>query len=286
MKYTYAVLQYRHDYWSGEVLNVGVLMHCPEARFLRLEARTAGGRILAAFPDLERRALTSDLKEIQRSFQRLEKDMREESLFFKAIPSLDTSASNSLQMISAHVIKHDASSIRWGQFGSGLSADPNATLEQLYLRYVMRYENLQSENRRDDEQIFEPVKAKLKDAGVIDRFEPHTVSTHLRTVEFKHSVKNGIWHCVQPLSFDHTTEEGMSRKASTWTGNLYHIREQKRDFKAYILAGRPTDRSLTRAYENALEMLRAAPTDPEVIEEADSTILVDRLIAIARSPRH
>lgn len=282
MKYSYAILQYRHDFWSGEALNVGVLLFCRSAGYLSLKTRKSGGRLFAAYPELDRTALTEDLKDIRREFDKLSTSIAQDSLFCIDLPSLDDQGRDDVRMLAFHVLKQDSSSLRWTNFGAGVTVDPTTAHEALMERYVLRHEKERDEVRRDDDEVFEVVKPKLTAAGIADRLESHTVSAPLLKVEFKHAIKNGIWHCVQPLSFDLTTEKGMLEKANNWTGKLYYLKDQP-NFRAYLLTGRPSTTSLVRTYQNVLGMLRNAPTGPHVIEEDQSSHLVDQLAAAVHS---
>ena len=277
-KYSYAILQYRHDFWSGEALNVGVLLFCRSVGYLSLKTRKSGGRLFAAYPELDRRALTEDLKDIKRAFDKLSTSITQDSLFCIDLPSLDDRGQDDVRMLAFHVLKQDSSSLRWTNFGAGVTHDPAQAHEALMERYVLRHEKERDEVRRDDDEVFEDIKPKLHAAGIADNIECHTVSAPLQNVEFKHAIKNGIWHCVQPLSFDLTTEKGMLEKANNWTGKLYNLKEQS-NFRTYFLTGKPRTTSLNRTYQNVLGMLRNAPTDPQVIDEDQSSHLVNQLAA-------
>lgn len=279
-KYSYAILQYRHDFWSGEALNVGVLLFCRSAKYLSLKTRKSGGRLFAAYPELDRGALSEDLRDIKRAFEKLSSSIAQDLLFCTDLPSLGDRGHEDVRTLALHVLKQDSSSLRWINFGAGVALNPTNAHEDLMERYVLRHEKERDEVRRDDDEVFEPVKAKLRVAGIADKLESHIVSAPLQNVEFKHAIQNGIWHCVQPLSFDLTTEQGMLAKANNWTGKLYNLKEQP-NFRTYFLTGKPSTTALNRTYLNVLGMLRNAPTAPQVIEEDQSSHLVDQLAAAA-----
>jgi hypothetical protein len=289
-EFSYAVLQYRHDYSLGEALNVGVMLYCEKAKFVQLKVRASGGRILSAYPDLARSSFTQDLKQVALGFSRLQ-DQLKQNLLFEVSDWLqrrpgDLSDGDLAKSIAYRVLKHDASSFRWEGFGSGVTDSPETSLASLYERFVMQFEDAPEKHSRADEQIFEPAKKMLKDIGIYKKFDEHTVSSDLQSVKFPHALKNGRWHCVQPLSFDLTTTEWMERKAATWTGNLFNIQGKGDAFQVYILAGRPANESLMPAYERALKILNAAPTSPVVFDEDHADDLVDRLVEVNKSIQH
>ncbi|NPD16947.1 DUF3037 domain-containing protein [Xinfangfangia sp. D13-10-4-6] len=282
MKYSYAVLQYRHEIWSGEAMNIGVLVFCRSAAYLKLKTRRSGGRLSAAYPNLDRPALTEDLNDLKHGFKSLSGKVFEQgTLFCTELPTLGAEGASDLKSLAYHVLKHDASSFRWSTFGTGVTSDIHETHQILFDRFVLKNEQKRDEARRSDDDVFESLQQQLRDVGIAGKLQPHVVSAPLLDVEFKHSIKNGVWHCVQPLSFDLKTHDGMVEKANTWTGNLYHLRDHP-DFRAYFITGKPKESPLLPAYNRALAMLRSAPTTPIVVEETNAGTLVDYLVAAAR----
>ena len=98
------------------------------------------------------------------------------------------------------------------------------------------------------------------------------------SIEFSHSWKNGRIHAYEPLSFDLTDAENIKDKARRWVGHLSTVNiEASDEFKAYFIAGCPSDERLMTAYHAALDILRSAPTSPEVFEEAEVEDLVNSI---------
>jgi Protein of unknown function (DUF3037) len=151
IKYSYAILQYRHDFWSGEALNVGVLLFCRSAGYLSLKTRRSGGRLFAAYPELDRTALTEDLKDIKRAFDKLSISIAQNSLFCIDLPALDERGHDDVRMLAYHVLRQDSSSLRWTNFGAGVTHDAAHAHEALMQRYVLRHEKERDEVRSDDE---------------------------------------------------------------------------------------------------------------------------------------
>lgn len=291
MKFSYAVLQYRYDYMNGEALNVGVLVFCAEARFVQLKVRSGGGRVLAAYPDLSRKAFTEDLRQLARGAEHLQMKLDSGPLF-EASDALGLSKfteqrdmADDIRVIAYQILKHDASSFRWEVFGSGLTDDPETALERSYNRFVSRFEQIVKTTSRTDDEVFEPAKRLFRQVGLYKSFREHEISTDLQTVRFHHAIPNGKWHCIQPLSFDLATVEGVEDKSARWTGSLFNIRSAEERFKVYLLAGKPKAKSVLPAYERALKALRSAPTSPTIFEETETDALVDTIVGIERSGR-
>ena len=163
--YTYTVLQYRHDVWSGECLNVGALIFCPDFKFVDFKFRSGGSRLSNAYPGINRSALLQDLKEMSAWFDRR-----------ASLPS-DMWMWRSALQLGQYLIGDDDSSFRWNLNGSGTTNDPKKTMGQLFDRFVMQHDVAPGRTPRSDEQVFETVKGKLKRAQLLSRMEQYTVRT-------------------------------------------------------------------------------------------------------------
>ena len=99
----------------------------------------------------------------------------------------------------------------------------------------------------------------------------------LDDITFKHAWKNGQWNVYEPVSFDLADSDGIKRKAREWLGHLAAVVGDGgvEPFKPHFLVGAPSDPRLVDAYESAKRILKRAPNEPEIFEEAQ----VDELIA-------
>jgi hypothetical protein len=263
LPYTYTVLRYVHDVMTGEFVNVGVIMHVPSQRRLLAKARTTFGRIKGVFPDLDSKAFTSAMQAVQRSFDTLEKT--------RAISEGDATA------FASHAVPKDDSSLQWSPAGSGLTDNVERTFERLYERFVGKYDK-RSRHRRTDEDVWRPVSQKLDEKELASRLHEKTISGPVDDVVFKHAWKNGQWHVYQPVSFDLVDADGIKEKARAWLGHLAAVVAGGQDvelFKPYFIIGAPSDKTLMKAYDSAIAILRQVPNKPEIFEETQ----VDDLVA-------
>lgn len=265
VSYTYTVLQYRHDVWTGEALNVGVLMHCPKHFYLKLLWHPASRRIAKAYPDIDHSALREALREIELFLSR---ELKREGMF---------QSERSASYFANAALPDDDSSLRWTDIGSGLTKDPEDTHMALFSRLVARYEHHKGRESRGDEDVFSTVKEKLIRAELYHRLEVHRVTTDFGDVTFEHCFRNGIWHCIRPLSFDLTDEERMQEKAARWVGYMQSISSAPA-IQPYFVTGKPRDQKLLRKYHKIKEFLESAALDPKVIEEEDANEVADALI--------
>ena len=269
--YTYVVLRYRHDPLTAEFANVGVVLHQPALGFLDARLRRTSGRISQIFPDLDGAALRSSLRDIERAIRRIARSEAGDLL-----TSLTDAAA-----VARRILPEDDTSFVWRPLGSGLTADPAKTLDQLYDRFVARYDE-QPRVRRDDEAVWRPVRDRLAELHLADRLQPKRIESRIDAVEFQHAWKNGAWHCYQPLSFDLANEEVIREKARRWAGQMLALSNPIEPFKPYFFVGRPNNPDLGSAYHAAVEILKLSPVSPEVIEETE----IDRLVRQIEAELH
>jgi Protein of unknown function (DUF3037) len=263
--YSYAVLQYRHDVWVGEALNIGVLLSCEGKRFLKFKSRTGQGRIANAYPDLEFEALRDAVKALGRRFERL----ANKSGFL--VPS------GAAAEIGRKVLVQDDSSLSWGVSGTGLAEDPEVALEKVYARFVGRYDQVGGREARTDEMVFETLKKRLEITELYQRIRPHVVKSQFAEISFDHAIENGAWHVIQPLSFDSADEDRMLDKAAKWAGRLQSISGCEGKVRPYFVTGQPSESRLVPHYHKMVEFLKSSPMEPVVMDEAHSKELVAAL---------
>lgn len=262
--YTYTVLRYRHDIIAGECVNVGLVLHAAERGFLKCKVSLKYGRLRQVFPDLDPDAFKSSLRAIERGLKAAAKKERGDML----------SKLVNAETISSSVLRIDDSSFTWSGIGSGVAADPEQELEKLFQRFVTWYER-EKEHKKADEDVWQPVREKLAEKNLASRLHSNVVSSELTSVKFEHTWRNGALHCYQPLSFDLESKENIQNKVARWSGHLFHLQDASEDFITYFIVGRPADRKLNHAYEDAIKALKKSPKQPAVYEESQLDELIE-----------
>ena len=97
--------------------------------------------------------------------------------------------------------------------GSGRTDDPTETLEHLFDRMVHRYEERQAIPVRSDEEVWRNFKRNLEERQVLKHFQSKRIAVQDDEVEFQYAWKNGVCHCLEPLSFDLAAAESIRDKA-------------------------------------------------------------------------
>src|SRR5262249_42193636 len=147
--YTYVILRYRHDPLAGEFANVGVVLHSAASNYVGGKFRKTLGRLAKIFPDLDTSAFKSSLHGIERV---LERDARRGG---DLLSSLKDARSVGLCALS-----NDDSSFVWGPLGAGVAVNLPQTLDKLFQRFVLRYDE-QQRPHRDDAAVWRPVRESL-----------------------------------------------------------------------------------------------------------------------------
>lgn len=269
IKYSYTVLRYVHDTMTGEFVNVGVALHAPDVGYVSAICRTTYRRVSAAFPGLKGEHFRAVMRHVQARFEQLGERMSVEST---------ATGGQSLQDIARGVLPADDSSFQWGPVGVGLAADPSQKLEALFNRMVMRYdEQAPTRIRRTDDDVWRNFKRDLEQRRLLRYFEPKTISVRDDEIRFEHAWKNGVWHCVEPVSFDMAAAESIKDKAHRILGQITSVHETTDSFRLYMLVARPDDDALMPAFESALSILQKMPCEKEIVQEDEHAALADRL---------
>jgi hypothetical protein len=275
--YTYTILRYVHDPRAGEALNVGVVVHVAAEQKLLAKVRSTFGRVKAAFPDLDGEAFKQALRDVERGIERVAREMQKGGLL---------AAAGDAAAFARRGMPEDDSALQWSPVGSGLTDDAEATLQRLYDRFVQRHDN-RSPHRRDDEEVWRPVRDKLAARGVSVPFEEKTFTGEVDAITFRHAWKNGQWHAYEGVSLDLASQDSIMDKARRWVGHLTTVKDGLSEpLKLHLIIGAPQDEGLTTAYRKAVTMIRKAPLGPEVVEEAEIDELVSRIEDEVRAHQH
>lgn len=263
--FTYTLLQYRHDPFANERVNVGVLLFAPDSGLLLIKVRSTIGRFSNLFVDLERTAFISSLKAIERAARSLAREAAGLSGHGATVADY-----------ANRIIADGEGAFAWGGVRSGATRDINAAVQDLYDRYVSRHDVKHRANR-DDSAVWKMANELLAERRLDQRLESKTIVSTVDCVEFRHAWKNGAWHCYQALSFDFETSDAMLDKARRWVGQLTVLRDAEEEFKPYFLVGAPTRSDLLTSFNHAISILQKSPVPVQVFKEENADVLVDMI---------
>ncbi|EKE69971.1 DUF3037 domain-containing protein [Celeribacter baekdonensis] len=283
-KYTfsYCLLQYRHNPWLKERMNIGVLMYAREASFLRLAVRGWDGRVTSAYPDIDKAAFTEDLKQITRAVDRFSREnVITPNLLSETRSREAWSGKANDAMHLASLIAHGLdSSYTWAEGGVGLCTIPENRLAGIFQRFVAPFDREKSPVARSDDQVWSGISKLIVERKLIEKmeFEPK-IQTDLGPIKFQAGYQNGRFHAIQPLSFDLADEDRISAKAGKWSGFATAVKAAsgKREVVTQFVVGRPSKDSLLPTYRSTCTFLRSVVGTDNVIEERNSGDFVDRI---------
>jgi hypothetical protein len=141
---------------------------------------------------------------------------------------------------------------------------------------VARYDDRPQQERRTDEDVWRKYKRDLESRHVLQHFQPKKITVQDDEVEFRYAWKNGVWHCLEPVSLDLSVAESIREKAHRWLGQLTSVKDAPERFKVYLLLGQPQQQALQAAYDNAVSILRKLPVEKEIVRETDAAEFSER----------
>lgn len=263
-EFSYIILRYVHDVVSGEFVNVGVVIVAPKTRFAGALCTNRYQRISQFFRGASGKHVRDVNSYIQGRIDEISERLVSNS-FAENFPS------NAAEF-AEQVLPKDDSSFQTSDLRGGI-ADANsmeAVLEDLFTRFVERYEKILERRTRTDDEVWRPFKRALDSKRLSVYLKPHLLKAPHCEFEFKRVFKNGRLHVCQPISFDLASENEVSEKALLWFGRIEQLQESAEKFKAYFLLGKPSDPALSDAFKDAQEILQEVRTEKEVYAEDDA----------------
>ena len=270
--YSYTILRYVHDTATSEFVNVGVVLYAPGMPFAGALCRPTALRVSKIFPGLNVEAFKRLMKQVGNRIEEAgsQLEARSKELNLDAKPE-------SVMTLAHSILPADDSSLQWSPPGGGLTSDPAKTLEQLYARMVTRYDDKAVQTRRDDDDVWRSYKKALESRQVLKYLETKKIVAQDDVVEFDKAWKNGVWNCLEPMSFDLASAETINDKAYRLLGRMSTIKDAPERFKLFVLLGEPRQEELRPAFKRAMKMLDKLPVDHELVPEADAESFIDRL---------
>lgn len=257
--YSFVILRYMHDIMTGEFVNVGIALYAPEVRYIGGRCNTRYGRVSGMFHEVDGDSFRSLIRYIEGRLEKLGNQYRTELPFSKAPADI-------LEIVRG-ILPPDDSSLQWSEAGGGLTEDPAKTLEDIFKRFVMRYDTRLQQQTRDDNDIWRVFKKELEATKALSHLAPKRIVSNNYEYEFQHSWKNQNWHVYEPVSFDLLEPERIVDKAHRWVGRITSLRDSSDKFKLHMLLGEPSLDKHRSVFTKAENILNKIPGDKEFIRE-------------------
>lgn len=165
--FSYCLLQYRHNPWLHERLNIGVLVLSEKANFLKMRLRSWHGRVTHAYPDLNKAAFTEDLKQFQRAIEHYSKKEFVQPTFFAAGPKQEkTRQGNAALTLASTLAPTGDASYQWADGGVGVSGNLEAKTEILFNRFVEPYSIDRKQPKRSDDEVWAKASKLIRERNL------------------------------------------------------------------------------------------------------------------------
>jgi hypothetical protein len=259
--YEYQVLRYRHDPVSGEFVNIGIVFLDVKNRKLQARVTEKYSRISHFFGHVSGPFLMKTIKHIEREFNKIGKQLKTE-LSFNTVKSVSD--------ISSSVLPINDNGLFFSEVMHGWHINFESAFEATFDRLVGKYTAEKIEQRHDDSYAWKHIYKKYFDEqGITQGLKEHTVKTDNDVIEFDHAAKNGVWHCVQPISFDLVKTGDIKDKIYRWAGMLNELKTADEPLHIYLLSLMPDNPQLQAMIEQKLNIQQTDLT-VQVVKEHEA----------------
>lgn len=267
--YTYTVLRYVHDVLSGEFINVGVVLYAPDVKFCNARFSVKYSRLSKIFTDVDGDHFRRNIRFIQERLEEEGQRFLHEFQFEKP--------AGSVKDFSAKVLPIDDTSLQFSPEGFGVTDNLQNTLDQLFSRFVEKYQEKVERHSRTDDDVWKIFKKTFEEKNIIKHLKPHRIIGNNYEYEFRHCWKNEKWQAQQPVSFDLLDSDDIVDKANTWVGRITSLTDGGESFKLFVLLGEPQDKKLVSIFSKAQNILHKMPCEHDFIKEQEAEYFAEHL---------
>ncbi len=216
-QFQYQILRYMHDQFTGEFVNLGVVVYAPEHLFLDQIFTTKYSRITSLFPDANGKFISKLVRDFEIALQPFKNQLKE---LIKP--------SNDLASITQSLLPNDDSGLQLTSVKTAIDPFLDGALQDLYIDMVEKYlPNDNTIHSISDSDVWKlKYKSFFDEYKLTEKLQKHVVSTKYDEFAFEKSWKNEIWHCYEPVSFDLVNEDSIKDKVYKWKGRISEIDEK------------------------------------------------------------
>lgn len=274
--YHFKVLRYIHDSFTGEFLNIGLIVYSEETAYFKARLLQKYSRITGAFPSADGEYYRRYISSLQNKFNHLSDGImsQQHSLLEK----------EELEKQILKILPHDDSSIQFGPVQGGITEDIDDVFDDLYHRLIETYIDIEDKSAKTEQDIWNLFSRPLRSKNVLNLLRNTVIQTPKLDIELDHAWKNGKWKAIQPISFDLQHAGSINNKAKQWFGNNVLLNASDEIGKIYCLIGKPRaeDSLILKAYTHAKDLLSSKEYchKVEVIEEENHESFADEISSV------
>jgi len=261
--YSFCVLRYVHDAVTSEYVNVGVAVFSTELPFFKARCTIQYGRITRMFDRIDGERFKQAVRFIEDEI-----NLIGDKLWQRSFPFSDFEPA--IEPMLKRVLPPDDSAMQFSPVAFGVSKDLDATLAELYDRYVERYSGQPEIPSRSDDEVWRVFREPLERRKVLSYLEPKRIVAPDFEYEFRAGWKNEIWHVYEPVSFDLIEPGSLLDKANRWLGRSANLAESSERFQLHLLVGAPQNPRLGDVFRRSHNILRKMTGNPEIVMEYDA----------------
>lgn len=278
LNYQYQLLRYRHDQVTGEFANIGLVYFDPATRYLKVAFEDKKyGRLTQFFGDsVQGNYLITVLRQLKNRVSKLKNPASGE-------PGL--ARFRSVQELTSFLLPPDDNGLYFSEVWNGWHFEHDLSFNELYDRIIGQYQE-ESTKRQDDSYAWKNIYKKHFDQyNLTPKLHAHKVATSTDAFDFRYACKNGVWHCIQSLSFDLKHEGSIKDKIYRWDGIARELLTAKEPMKVYLLSIFPESPELTELLQKKLNV-RDENVEVRVVGEAGANAIALELKAAMDAPGH
>jgi hypothetical protein len=267
--YTYTIIKYLHDPATGEMLNIGVILCAPEARFIDARLEYHHQRLSDTFVNFDGDHYRQTLRRFMAALDDLRDRVTTQTLFDLVDRPSDAKGFGEIVWPDAQL------SFQLSPVMAGVSDDPGAALDSIFNRMITSQYAKKTTPARTDDDVWAIYQPSLVQRKIVRNLRPTIIQTSKVELKFEHAFKNERWHVLQPMSMDYVKKESIQNKAARWLGNGIGLQESPEVGCLYILLGPPQIAAHKAAYIRAKNLLHEMPVRHEFIEEDSAEQFAD-----------
>ena len=167
---------------------------------------------------------------------------------------------------------------------SDFNGDINTVIENIYGLYFANYKTGVKKDKHDEKYLALSFKTKLsaKNPNIQHLLKKDFEIESSRTsLKFDYLWQNGVPNLVKSVSFDLEEESSINSKAVYLYGHLNILAEsiKNNNYNVDLLVAKPSinNKSLFKAYDNALNILQDIQVKKNIIEEKDVDTYINKV---------
>lgn len=262
--YIYSVLQYKHSEFTGEAVNVGVLLFWPETKSIYFNYSKNLSRIKNLYSNFSEKIILEYLKIIENKCQ---KHNKAELLFYgnDLYLEFDTYINENIYIKNSNSLQFSKPTKSINYFNN-----PEIVLNNLLENHFVRVDQKKEIKIHTETKLIKKYNENLIELGIENienienKFQKNKTITNETGNEFKFDFawQNGSLNLVKPLNFDLNEQKYIAEKAYKNFGLFTDLENEanENNYRYDLLLAKPQKREYFKEYDHAIKLLHKLKT--------------------------